>query len=72
MAAAPDFEDLIKIIRGTGTAEEKKVAAATITLRLIRAQAMGGQIPDYGAHFDSSGTTFRTTVTNIQTSIANI
>lgn len=49
--AAPDFEDLITAIRNPATTpaaeEQKKVAAATIALRLIRNSSYSiAQLPD--------------------------
>lgn len=76
-ATTPDFEDLIKTIRSTTTSpEEKKVASATIALRLIRSQALGGTISagsGLSDLFDSAQAVhFASTVSNIQSSITNM
>lgn len=74
MATQTDFDNLIRVIRNpSSTAEQKKVAAATIALCLIDSQANGGTIVS-GALADvfASGGDFQRSVANIQTAVSSI
>lgn len=73
MPAVPDFEDLVKQINATASA--KKVAAATIALRLVRAQASGGSISDLPSVFADPNTganTFKELVDKIDSAVSGL
>lgn len=74
MATQTDFDNLIRILRNAAsTAEQKKVAAATIALCLIESQAQGGTVVS-GALADifMAGGDFERSVTNIQSVVSRI
>lgn len=74
MATLTDFDNLIRILRNpTSTADQKKVAAATIAVCLIDSQANGGTVVG-GALSDvfAQGGDFERSVANIQSVVTRI
>jgi len=74
MATQTDFDDLLRILRNANaTAEQKKVAAATIALCLIDAQANGGTVVGGGlSDIFMAGGDFERSVANIQSVMSRI
>lgn len=74
MATQTDFDNLIRVLRNAGSsAEQKKVAAATIALCLIDSQATGGTVVS-GALADvfMTGGDFERSVANIQSAVSRL
>lgn len=74
MATQTDFDNLIRIMRNpASTAEQKKVAAATIAVCLIDSQAQGGTVVG-GALSDifAAGADFDRSVANIQSAVSRL
>lgn len=67
------YSALINTIRSnSSSAEDKTEASATIALRLLKNQAMGGQLTDINAKFAAGPESFADLVSKIQTSISGL